>query len=153
MGTDQYISEAYSQAIGGPRGFGLILDENGSDRYSAYHPQGHSPAFVTIAQGVGVGVWRVTTGAFDTGGIGVLCDLAGNDQYNDQYQVGEWGQGFGMFYGLGILHDRAGNDAYNAGSHSQASAVHGGVGILADDGGHDSYWATGLSQSYAKCNA
>jgi len=140
-GEDAYVAEYFSQGIGGPRGFGLLLDEKGDDQYRANGPV---PYFVTgrfeaFSQGVGIGDWRPYTGPYDTGGIGVICDLAGNDRY----EVGVYGQGFSMFVGLGILYDRAGDDLYSGDRFSQASPVHWGIGILADDAGDDTYWGIG----------
>jgi hypothetical protein len=54
-------------------------------------------------------VFHLPAGGFETGGIGVLCDLAGDDQY----QAGSQGQGAGIFFGLGILDNRTGTDLYS----------------------------------------
>jgi hypothetical protein len=141
--SDTYLAHELSQGAGGPRGFGLILDAAGHDLYRANGPvpsNGGWPArYSGYSQGVGIADYSPGLGAFDTGGIGLLCDLDGNDRY----EVGEFGQGFGFFYGLGILYDRAGRDLYyGTNVYSQAASAHGGVGILADDAGDDTYWGT-----------
>jgi hypothetical protein len=67
---------------------------------------------------------------WDNGGIGLLCDLAGDDRY----EAGEVSQCAGWLFGMGILYDRSGRDQYHGTRYSQGAAAHGGVGILADDG-------------------
>ena len=56
-GMDQYTAEMYSQGSGGPRGFGLILDEERSDRYTAYNP-------ATMSRGAPPGVKASGWGCF-----------------------------------------------------------------------------------------
>lgn len=140
---DTYIAELMSEAVGGPRGFGVIIDENGRDLYRVNGPAPsayETPAvFVGFSQGVGVGV-RL----YETGGIGVLNDLGGDDRY----EGGEFCQGGGYFWSLGILHDRSGNDLYYGNRYGQAWAAHQALGILVDDAGDDTYWSmTAASQS------
>jgi hypothetical protein len=134
-GGDVYTAQDLSQAIGGPRGFGMILDTIGDDLYRANGPVPSAydtPAvFYSMSQGVGFGIR-----GYDTGGIGVLEDLGGNDRY----EGGEFAQGGGYFMGLGILHDRDGNDAYFGNRYSQGFAAHEGLGICADDAGNDMYY-------------
>lgn len=144
-GTDIYIAQNHSQAIGGPRGFGLILDAIGDDLYrangptkSAYDTPG---AYYAMSQGVGFGFrW------YDSGGIGIIEDLAGNDRY----EAGEFAQGGGYYYGMGILHDRAGNDVYFGNRYSQGFSAHEAIGMLIDEAGDDSYWGmTAANQAAA----
>jgi hypothetical protein len=144
-GSDVYVAHNQSQAIGGPRGFGLVLDAAGDDLYRANGPTPSAydtPAvFYSMSQGIGIGVR-----GYDTGGIGILEDLAGNDRY----EGGEFAQGGGYFMGMGILHDRAGNDAYFGNRYSQGFAAHQALGVCADDGGDDMYWGmTAASQGAA----
>lgn len=140
---DTYIAELMSEAVGGPRGFGAIIDENGRDLYRVNGPApsayGMPAVFVGFSQGVGVGV-RL----YETGGIGVISDLGGDDRY----EGGEFCQGGGYFWALGILHDRGGNDLYYGNRYGQAWAAHQALGILVDDAGDDTYWSmTAASQS------
>ena len=144
-GADTYLAEFLSQGVGGPRGFGLLLDQSGRDLYRANGPRGSSygtPAvFSAFSQGVGFGVRH-----YDSGGIGVLCDLGGHDRY----EAGEFSQGGAYYWGLGILHDRAGDDLYYGNRYAQGFGVHQALGILADDAGDDTYWAmTAASQGAA----
>lgn len=141
-GGDVYLAQRYSQAIGGPRGLGLILDVRGNDLYRANGPvpsgYGDPGVYSAFSQGIGIGCWFPWTGGFDTGGMGVLADLGGDDRYD----VGEFGQGVGFYFGMGILYDRDGRDLYYGGRYGQATSAHGGIGILADDAGDDTYWGT-----------
>lgn len=140
---DTYLAELMSQGIGGPRGFGVIVDEHGRDLYRVNGPApsayGTPAVYVGFSQGVGFGV-RL----YDTGGIGVISDLGGDDRY----EGGEFCQGGGYYWGLGILHDRLGRDLYYGNRYGQAWAAHQALGILADDAGDDTYWSmTAASQS------
>jgi hypothetical protein len=141
-GSDTYISHEFSQGAGGPRGLGLILDEAGDDLYRANGPVpsnwGVPARYSGRSQGFGTADFSSAVGAYDTGGIGLLCDLAGHDRY----EVGEFGQGAGFFYGLGILYDRRGRDLYYGTNYSQGASAHGGVGILSDDAGDDTHWGS-----------
>jgi len=141
--NDVYTAEMMSQGIGGPRGFGVIIDENGRDLYRVNGPTPSvysTPAvYAGFSQGVGFGV-RL----YDTGGIGVISDLGGDDRY----EGGEFCQGGAYYWGLGILHDRSGNDLYYGNRYGQAWAAHQALGILVDDAGDDTYWSmTAASQS------
>jgi len=141
--SDVYTAETFSQAIGGPRGFGLILEENGRDLYRANGPitsvYGTDAVYAGISQGVGFGVR-----GYETGGIGVLCDLNGHDRY----EAGEFSQGGAYYWGLGVLYDRNGRDLYYGNRYGQAFAAHQALGILADDDGDDTYWGmTAATQS------
>ena len=67
----------------------------------------------------------------------MLCDLGGDDRY----EAGEFAQGGGYYWGLGILYDRSGNDLYYGNRYGQGFGCHQAIGILADDAGDDTYWA------------
>jgi hypothetical protein len=133
--SDVYSSVSCSQGLGCSRGFGLLLDKGGRELYqtggvqSVYGVHGTS---LSLSQGVGFGI-----SGYDVGGLGVLCDLGGNDRYLG----GEFSQGCGYSKGLGILYDREGNDLYYADRYSQGSAAHQALGILVDEKGDDTYYA------------
>ena len=144
--ADVYDAAILSEGVGGPRGFGLILDRAGNDLYRADSPVPSAfdtpGVFCGYSQGVGFGV-RL----YDSGGIGVLCDLAGDDRYI----AGDFSQGGGCFRGLGVLNDRAGNDLYTASHYAQGFAYGQALGVLADDAGHDTYHAaTPAAQGVAR---
>ena len=58
-------------------------------------------------------------------GVGILCDLAGDDIYQSR-----WGSQGAAFHGIGILHDRSGADTYLAEIYSQAFGYVRGFGAL-----------------------
>ena len=133
-GDDTYTGEFLCQGVGGPRGFGAIIDEGGDDTYMANGPQpsmyGDAGIFASFSQGVGFG-YR----GYAAGGIGMLSDLGGNDRY----ESGEFSQGGAYYFALGILHDAEGDDEYIGSRYSQGFGVHQAFGILADDAGDDVY--------------
>ena len=134
---DEYRAKTYSQGIGGPKGVGLILDQGGNDFYFTDGPEtsayGEPNVRFSMSQGMGFGVR-----GYDSGGIGVLLDLSGNDRYI----AGEFCQGGGYYWGLGILHDSAGDDVYYSNRYSQGFGCHQALGVLDDESGDDTYWAT-----------
>jgi hypothetical protein len=143
-GSDVHHAEKLSQGVGGPRGFGAIIDAAGNDRYEANGPNfgsayGTPDVFLGMSQGFGFGVR-----SYAAGGVGAIYDDAGDDEYI----AGEFSQAGGYYFGLGVLHDRAGNDRYHGNRYGQAFAAHQAAGILVDDAGDDSYWSmTAASQS------
>lgn len=143
-GRDTYLAEKLSQGVGGPRGFGAIIDGGGNDLYQANGPSygsayGTPGVFLGMSQGFGFGVR-----GYAAGGIGMIDDADGNDQYI----AGEFSQGGGYYFGLGLIRDHAGNDLYHGNRYGQAFAAHQAAGILIDDAGDDTYWSmTAASQS------
>ena len=67
------------------------------------------------------------------GGIGILVDREGDDQYLAR----TWSQGCGVA-GFGLLRDAAGRDVYHGQDECQGIGM-AGAGVLADDGGDDLY--------------
>jgi hypothetical protein len=67
------------------------------------------------------------------GGIGVLIDREGDDQYVAR----SWSQGCGVA-GFGMLVDHVGRDVYHGQTECQGVAL-AGAGVLEDDGGDDLY--------------
>ena len=59
---------------------------------------------------------------------------------NDRYQAGEFSQGVGYFFALGVLYDRSGDDAYRADVMPKAQ-VPIRPGVLFDERGNDRYRA------------
>jgi hypothetical protein len=143
-GSDTYIGEKLCQGIGGPRGFGAIIDSAGNDLYRANGPTfgsayGTPAVFLGMSQGFGYGIR-----GYAAGGVGAIYDFAGSDQY----EAGEFSQAGGYYYGLGIMHDFSGNDLYFGNRYGQAFAAHQAAGILVDDAGDDTYWSkTAASQA------
>lgn len=143
-GSDVYHAEKLSQGVGGPRGFGAIIDGGGNDLYQANGPNygsayGTPGVYLGMSQGFGFGIR-----GYAAGGVGLIDDMSGNDQYI----AGEFSQGGGYYFGLGMIRDHAGNDLYHGNRYGQAFAAHQAVGILIDDAGDDTYWSmTAASQS------
>ncbi|MHC4416245.1 MAG: hypothetical protein ACYS0G_13265 [Planctomycetota bacterium] len=144
-GADTYQGEFLCQGVGGPRGFGCIVDVNGRDLYRANGPApsayGTPAVYRAFSQGVGFGFRH-----YAAGGVGLISDLGGDDRY----EAGEFAQGGAYYYGLGVLHDAAGRDLYYGNRYAQGFGVHQAIGILADDAGDDTYWSmTAASQGAA----
>ncbi|MFG0245425.1 MAG: hypothetical protein ACF8MF_05155 [Phycisphaerales bacterium JB052] len=143
-GRDVYHAEKLSQGVGGPRGFGAIIDGGGHDLYqangSSYGSAYGTPGvYLGMSQGFGFGVR-----GYAAGGIGLIDDAGGNDQYI----AGEFSQAGGYYFGLGLIRDHAGHDLYHGNRYGQAFAAHQAAGILIDDTGDDTYWSmTAASQS------
>jgi len=143
-GSDTYIGEKLCQGVGGPRGFGLIVDSAGHDLYRANGPSfgsayGTPAVFLGMSQGFGVGIR-----GYASGGVGAIYDFGGNDRY----EAGEFSQAGGYYFGLGIMHDYSGHDLYYGNRYGQGFAAHQAAGILVDDAGDDTYWSmTAASQA------
>ena len=143
-GNDTYHGEQLTQGVGGPRGFGAIIDAVGDDAYKANGPSfgsvyGTADVYKGFSQGFGIGVR-----SYAAGGLGAIYDFAGNDRY----EAGEFAQGCGYYFAMGVLHDAKGDDVYVGNRYGQASAAHQAIGVLIDDAGDDSYWSmTAASQA------
>ena len=134
-GEDFYSATLYSQAFGGTRGFGMLYDNSGDDRYVADRkvPSGYGTEgiFSGWSQGAACG-FR----GYSSGGIGLLVDAGGNDDY----QAGNFSQGMGYFFGMGALVDFEGDDVYRGTRFTQGASAHQAIGVLVDLGGDDEYY-------------
>ncbi len=140
-GHDVYRGEKLVQGVGGPRGFGAILDAKGRDVYEANGPSfgsayGTPAVYLGMSQGFGIGVR-----GYAAGGVGAIYDFDGHDRY----EGGEFSQAGGYYFGLGIVHDAAGHDLYYGNRYGQAFAAHQAIGILVDDAGDDTYWSISVA--------
>ena len=135
-GDDEYFGEFLTIGVGGPRGFGFVFDERGDEVYKADGPKPSiydtPDVYCAFSQGLGFGYRK-----YAAGGIGILCDVAGDDKY----EAGEFSQGGAYYHGLGILRDFSGDDSYQGNRYAQGFGVHQAFGVLIDDAGDDSYWA------------
>jgi hypothetical protein len=143
-GTDTYYSYYMSQAFGYTLGYGMLLDTEGDDTYTAEPYKllyagvnGHNDNVnYTLSQGVGYGRRSdLYDGHSMGGGIGILCDLKGNDKY----VAGIFSQCSAYWYGVGILYDKEGNDLYDAYFFVQSGTAHMGITELLDESGNDTY--------------
>jgi hypothetical protein len=135
-GNDLFSSTLLSQAFGGPRGYGVLLDREGDDYFVADLVAPSSYGTKNVFQGWSQGMGSGLRGA-SSGGIGLLVDAAGNDEY----QAGNFSQGTGYFFGLGMLVDRGGDDLFRGSRYVQGTAAHQAVGVLIDESGNDVYSA------------
>jgi hypothetical protein len=134
-GKDSYRSHLFAQGVGGPKGVGLLLDNSGDDFYYATGKEpssyGTPGIFNGYSQGFGIGLRHHASG-----GIGILIDSAGHDRF----RAGDFSQGGGYYFGLGILRNSGnGDDEYIASHYGQGFSAHSAAGILIDDGGSDHY--------------
>lgn len=140
-GNDSYKGSQYVQGIGFTKGYGAVLDLAGNDNYVAagqfVDVLRYEDHFTTMSQGMGMGFRPVASG-----GIGMLVDAKGNDNYfSDIY-----GQGSGYWFALGGLVDFEGNDNYISYQYAQGSGIHLAFGALIDHTGKDFYRSNGVSQ-------
>jgi hypothetical protein len=140
-GNDVYIGGARVQGTG-QYGAGFFVDGGGNDRYSAD----------LASQGFG-----------GSGGVGVMVDLAGDDQYScgdrfpdtfarrvERHAEKHFfsmcqGYSFGLVPiasgGIGILIDHLGDDSYKSDIFAQGGGYFFGLGMLVDGAGDDRYEA------------
>lgn len=138
-GNDRYFALSSSQGFGSSLGLGLLMDKNGNDKYIAgnIYPDDirGKMDFSNFCQGAGHGnrVERNNKGL--SGGIGVLLDFAGDDDYS----AGGFAQGTAYWDTLGMLIDAGGNDSYSANEYAQGGCVHLAAAGLFDFAGDDTY--------------
>jgi len=145
LGFDSVYCVAEGQGFGYTKGCGLLVDWSGDDVYVAEDDSVINPASQTgdhnssLAQGVGFGKRAdYLDGHSWAGGVGILCDLAGNDRYS----AGLFAQGCAYWRAVGMLLDGSGDDVYSGVWYVQGSGAHFAVGYLDDFDGNDTYTAT-----------
>jgi hypothetical protein len=100
------------------------------------------------------GIW--TQGVGYWAGIGILCDVGGNDKYNSHY----YSQASVAHSGAGILTDIGGDDIHKVSHDTYGRDVAGdgasigfvwdrGVALFVNDGGNDKYYAKQTSGGMA----
>jgi hypothetical protein len=144
-GADSLYCWANSQGFGYTLGCGLCINGSGNDVYIAEDSILFSPGQQTkehnssLSQGVGFGKRAdYMDGHSWAGGVGILCDISGNDKYS----AGLFAQGCGYWFAVGMLLDGAGDDIYNSVWYTLGSGAHFAVGYFDDFAGNDSYTAT-----------
>lgn len=135
QGDDVYEAHLLSQGVGLPGGAGLLLDGKGNDRYYAKGklPTGYgdSGIFDSWSQGSAIGFRGL-----QSGGLAVLFDGAGKDRY----EAGNFSQGGGYYFGVGMLRDAGNeNDVYVGSRYNQGFAAHQAAGFFEEMGGNDFY--------------
>ncbi|MBI4705955.1 MAG: hypothetical protein HY744_33095 [Deltaproteobacteria bacterium] len=142
-GADRYETYRESQGAAGYRGAALLLDLDGDDRYEAKRspvkfPAAQNPKYnSSMSQGCGRGVPNGAVPLHETyaGGVGMLADLGGADEY----QGGVFAQGVGYWFGVGIFIEAEGQDQYDTVWYGQGAAAHFAAGLYLDRAGNDSY--------------
>jgi hypothetical protein len=140
-GSDTYISITLSQGVGSLGG-GLLLDKTGNDKY-ILKDGNENPSYqdrrrnLSMGQGCGSGLRADYIDGVRSlpGGIGLLYDLEGNDEFSAVV----FSQGCGYWYGIGVLFDASGDDKYTGYWYCQGSSAHFGVGLFFDLSGSDKY--------------
>jgi hypothetical protein len=134
-GHDRYEGDVHVQGTGLPGGIGAVIDRAGDDDYYAKGliPTNYGDAgiFDAWSQGCGMGFRTIASG-----GLGLLLDGGGTDRM----EAGNFSQGGGYYYGLGILRaaGREG-DRYIGSRYNQGFTAHQAVGVFLEDGGDDVY--------------
>lgn len=149
-GDDRYEAHVLAQAVGMPGGAGLLADRRGDDRYYAKgtHPTSYGTpgVFEGWSQGCGVGFRTLASGGF-----ALLHDGGGRDRF----EAGNFSQGGGYYYGLGVLCAGGDEDDLYVGSrYAQGFAAHQAVGAFVDEGGGDRYvtrHAVGQGLAWDEC--
>lgn len=144
-GDDRYQGFSQVEGVGQTAGFGALIDQSGDDEYIANNtvidfasPQSDKNN-ASMSQGVGNGARRDFLDNHSlAGGIGVLLDIEGDDEYSGAV----FAQGVGYWEGIGILRDRSGDDEYRGAWYVQGASAHFAIGFLQDDLGADQYTAT-----------
>ncbi|MEZ0227204.1 MAG: hypothetical protein ACAI25_01145, partial [Planctomycetota bacterium] len=134
-GSDRYEASTIAQGFAGPGALGVLVDGGGDDRYAALlgrkDTYGQTGIMNGLAQGVGCGVR-----GYASGGVGALVDAGGDDRY----LAGNFSQGGGYYFALGVLADLGtGRDRYDGSRYGQAFGCHSALGALLDEGGDDVY--------------
>jgi hypothetical protein len=143
-GNDHYECYVYSQGFGYTCSVGVLLDAgDGQDEYIANNTDivydgPHSPIInLNLSQGFGYGRRDdMTEGHSWMGGVGVLVDGGGDDNYD----CGIYALGGGYWGAVGILADKGGNDHYMSAHYCLAAPPHYSLGIFQDDAGNDVYY-------------
>ncbi|HYR83724.1 MAG TPA: hypothetical protein VE422_06575 [Terriglobia bacterium] len=134
-GDDVYDAHFVSQGVGMPGGAGWLLNGKGNDSYysKGKHPTeyGDVGIFDSWSQGSAVGFRGM-----QSGGVALLYDGGGKDRY----EAGNFSQGGGYYFGIGMLRDGGReNDVYIGSHYNQSFAAHQAVGYFEDIGGNDFY--------------
>ncbi len=137
---------AFARALGG------LVDRQGDDVYFL-HPsdvlypssQDSTGSNASLGQGAGFGrrADMVPDRTFMSGGLGVLRDADGADQYT----CAIFCQATGYWYGTGVLSDGGGADHYDGQWYAQSGSAHFALSVLLEGGGDDVYNMTARRQN------
>ncbi|MHC4944373.1 MAG: hypothetical protein ACYTG7_15260, partial [Planctomycetota bacterium] len=140
-GKDVYDAHLHAQGFGLTKGFGTLIDVDDDDVYTATgkYPStyGTKGVYHAASQGHGTGLRRYENekAPLYAGGIGLLLDADGDDQY----EAGNFSQGCGYFFGCGMLVDKDGDDVLKGSRYTQGTGAHQAAGIVVNEKGDDEY--------------
>jgi hypothetical protein len=149
-GNDTRYLYGDGQGYGGVGGVGVCGDYIGDDKYTAeplesvaHRGDYHSENKINANGAQGTGMGRRGDGSDGhswAGGLGILCDIKGNDHYYS----GNWTLGCGYWFGTGLVYEGEGDDIYESVYFTQASGAHYCIGTIIDEGGNDTHklWET-----------
>jgi hypothetical protein len=161
-GNDEHRSFHASQGFAYVQAVGFAWDGGGDDTWYVnpgkeedggltvyYSPQLPSGGNSSFSQGTGFGRRGDHDGAFLSGGLGVLRDASGDDDYT----AGTFAQGSGYWQALGLLLDGGGHDLYDAYYYVQGGVAHYAAGALLDAGDGDDAYNTRMVPNYMQIGA
>ncbi len=134
-GNDTYHGNKHAQGCGFTHGLGVLYDAGGNDQGFATgkYPTnyGDPGIFDAWSQGVGMGFRTIASG-----GIGMVVSGGGDDHW----ESGNFAQGGGYYYGMGIFRSGGeGDDTYIGSRYAQGFSAHQAIGAFIEDGGNDRY--------------
>lgn len=148
-GSDRYEVGFMGQGLGSTLGLGILQDLAGDDVYRAgglVADTGRDAThFLSLAQGHGQGNRAGSLAQCSSGGIGLLADGAGDDNY----EADVFGQGCAYWYALGVLLDAEGDDRYTIHNYGQGGGFHMAVGVCLDERGDDTWRGPHHAQGHA----
>ncbi|MCC7540154.1 MAG: hypothetical protein IT379_28305, partial [Deltaproteobacteria bacterium] len=141
-GNDDHSAYAFAQGFAYVRAVGVLHDDGGDDTYYVspgdalyFSPQDPGRSNTSMSQGAGFGRRGDGDGFYMSGGLGVLRDVSGDDDYTASI----FAQATGYWFGSGYLLDGGGADEYDARWYAQAGAAHFAVAVLDEASGDDRY--------------
>ncbi len=143
-GPDRYRAFYSSQAFASPMAFALLYEHEGADTYELepddpfmYGWYEGYPHNISRGQGAATGLRQgdYVNEVHLGGGIGLLRDREGDDEYLASVMA----QANGYWFGFGILADGAGNDRYNGYNYIQGATEHFALAAFVEGGGDDTY--------------
>ncbi|MFK5986689.1 MAG: hypothetical protein QM479_14875 [Pseudomonadota bacterium] len=139
-GNDFYQIKHHGQGLGLAYGHAVLFDNSGNDSYQSLNglpsTYANTPSsWESWAQGCGKGFRYILPG-----GIGLLVDKQGQDVF----KAGEFAQGNGYYFGMGLLFNLGSEDDHYQGTrYTMGTAAHQAIAGFVDMAGNDNYKTTG----------
>ncbi len=147
-GNDTYRVQSMGQGFASTYGVALMYEQDGHDTYRAGGKYGfYNAVDSACAQGAAMGmrIWPPTDKLTVYGGIALLSDAKGNDNYIGYSFV----QGASYIFSLGMIVDSDGDDFYSGESYVQGSGCHLSAGVLVDKTGNDIYKVSNVGGGFS----